>query len=345
MTITTNVPKPLLRQLLQLFPNNLSFAFAYGSGVFNQSIDENNNNTKTKDSSPNKNMIDLILVTDDSFHFHYHNLIKNRSHYSSLGSLGAKWLASIQDNFGANVYFNTLIPYEDYLIKYGVISTKHLINDCIDWNTLYISGRLHKPVAVLKESNSSELSTALKVNIENALHSALLLLSETFTEEQLYTEIAGLSYLGDFRMTFGEDRDKVRKIVRPQINNFRHIYQPLLTSDTLSQIVKWNPNSQVFAQDCRPDALFYHLNLLPKTLENFIVKEWNRDDEFTDVDDLLKSMAHSIECKTFVREAIYSIVKKSSISQSFKGVFSAGLIKSFRYSSQKVFKMYKSVKN
>lgn len=343
MPVTANVPKDLLRQLLSIFPNQLSFAFAYGSGVFSQSVAKNEDTSKRRDSS-DKNMIDMILVTDDSIDFHHKNLIKNRAHYSFLGSLGPKWLASIQENFGAKVYFNTLIPIDDFLIKYGIISTKDLIADCLDWQTLYISGRLHKPVAVLKEPVSSDLSNALKINTESALHSALILLSQTFTEEELYMQIAGLSYTGDFRMTFGEDKDKVRKIVRPQIQNFRKLYQPLLTAETLRQIVSWNPNARVYSQDCSPNALYYHLNLLPKTVENLIADEWNKDGHFTDMDDLLRSLAHDIECKTLVKIAIHSIVQKYSISQSFKGLFSAGLLKSVRYSGRKVSKMFSSAK-
>ena len=48
------------------------------------------------------------------------------------------------------IYFNTLVKTSDsHLIKYGVISTEALINDLLDWRSLYVAGRLHKPVAYM----------------------------------------------------------------------------------------------------------------------------------------------------------------------------------------------------
>ena len=47
------------------------------------------------------------------------------------------------------------VPFNAQLIKYGVVSMQDLCHDLHHWNTLYISGRLHKPVRALHYSKSS----------------------------------------------------------------------------------------------------------------------------------------------------------------------------------------------
>ena len=41
------------------------------------------------------------------------------------------------------------VPFNAQLIKYGIVSIQDLCHDLHHWNTLYISGRLHKPVRAL----------------------------------------------------------------------------------------------------------------------------------------------------------------------------------------------------
>ena len=66
-----------------------------------------------------------------------------------LRTLGPHTITDLQTKFGSRMFFNTLIPWESGMIKYGVISTADLLSDCLDWDTLYTAGRLHKPVRML----------------------------------------------------------------------------------------------------------------------------------------------------------------------------------------------------
>ena len=72
-----------------------------------------------------------------------------------------------------------------YLMKYGVISTAHLCEDLVDWRTLYVSGRMHKPVRVLL-GMPVDLAAASQTNLQHALKTAFLLLPGTFTERDLF---------------------------------------------------------------------------------------------------------------------------------------------------------------
>jgi translocator assembly and maintenance protein 41 len=51
----------------------------------------------------------------------------------------------MQETRGARIYFNPYVKFNNdsnTLYKYGIISRKHLIKDLLDWETLYIAGRL-----------------------------------------------------------------------------------------------------------------------------------------------------------------------------------------------------------
>lgn len=212
--LTRGNVKPIYYRILSKFPQNFSFCFAYGSGVKKQlgygdvqSANENRVVKGVKKSS----MIDLIYCVENPHRWHAQNLEKNPSHYSSLQYLGSNFLAQYQENIGARVFCNTLIPIEDeqIMIKYGVITTKHMISDLLDWRDLYVAGRLQKPVEIIKSPTNSKIQNALELNLQNAIHAALLLLPKEFTEYELYYAIANLSYNGDFRMIFGENKSKV----------------------------------------------------------------------------------------------------------------------------------------
>lgn len=325
---------PHLRQLLNIFPTRPSFAFAYGSRIKQQA----NKAASVGD------MVDLILAVDDPLEFHRGNLEKNWSHYSFVRGMGPKLITSIQENFGARIYYNTLIPVGNgNFIKYGVMKTQHLINDLLDWDTLYVSGRLHKPVEIIQEANTEPLTKALRINLQNAVHAALLILEETFTEEQLFMTIAALSYSGDFRMIVGEDKNKVENIVKPQVEKFKQLYQPYVTSDAMQGLLHWNSLSKTLSQDTSSRVVFHHLNLLPKNAQQRLYLSWCKNGPSRDLDDVLLAVSQNYNVSNYVRKAIEEIVWSSSWSQSLKGVITAGFSKSMKYSSKKLRKMYDSL--
>ena len=77
-----------------------------------------------------------------------------------------------------------------------------MISDLLDWESLYIAGRLQKPVRIIDSASKlkdRELHLAMRMNLKNALHTALLMLPEKFPERMLFDKICGISYRGDFR--------------------------------------------------------------------------------------------------------------------------------------------------
>ena len=75
-----------------------------------------------------------------------------------------------------------------------MVNLDTLCRDLLEWDTLYLAGRLHKPVKILRDEPRVRLAN--QVNLVSALRTALLLLPEEFTEYDLYSTIAGLSYMG-----------------------------------------------------------------------------------------------------------------------------------------------------
>ncbi|CAM9873089.1 unnamed protein product [Rangifer tarandus platyrhynchus] len=130
--------------------------------------------------------------------------------------------------YGSGVYRQAGRSSDQKLIKYGVISTSVLIEELLNWNNLYIAGRLQKPVKVVAMNEDVALRSALDQNLKSAVTAAFLMLPESFYEEDLFTEIAGLSYSGDFRVVVGEDKAKVLNIVKPNMAHFRDLYGRIL---------------------------------------------------------------------------------------------------------------------
>ncbi|EDO42934.1 predicted protein [Nematostella vectensis] len=314
------------RDIVSRFPDGITLAFAYGSGVFKQI-----GNVSTD------NMIDFVFVVDNPYDWHSKNLSRFPHHYSFMANLGVNAIVSLQDEIGAGVYYNTLIPFEGRKIKYGIISQNNFIKDLNDWEWLYISGRLHKPVQIITRMNNTIIRTALKENLQSALNAALLCLPEKFTGNDLFMKIAGLSYAGDFRMVVGEDKGKVNKIVESNLDEFKKLYHPFLSS---SENIHLNSSCYIIQQNMDRTVTCRLLKSLPKTLLNSVMKSIGPSSSIDSLDAIAKDREL---CSKHIYRGVSQIVLRSSITQSSKGVLSAGLLKTCAYSTSKVRKMFKGL--
>ncbi|CAK7264299.1 Mitochondrial translocator assembly and maintenance protein 41 [Sporothrix epigloea] len=387
--------KEALRQVLWQFRAPIRYAFAYGSGVFPQSSPSGRVPTeaeikavhpkaphsvqRAQDGSPK--MIDFIFGVTFTQHWHSLNLAQHRDHYSALGSLGSGAVSYVQDSWGAGVYFNPYVVVNGILVKYGVVNLDTLCTDLSEWQTLYLAGRLHKPVKILRDNARVRLTN--QINLLSALRTALLLLPSSFTELELYSTIAAISYLGDPRMSLPtENPQKVTNIVTHNMANFRRLYAPLIETLPNVQFVDARSSQRDWldtdadlqlAQDMDPVRRGNMVRRLPKAFrerlyfqyqKKFAIPrgEFNRMMEQTrDEDDAAtgggfrRQQATAFEkrivqdddpvaLRTHVRHVIKETINWPSTSQSLKGVLTSGVGRSMRYMGEKMDK-YRQGKN
>jgi translocator assembly and maintenance protein 41 len=313
-------------------------------------------------------MIDFIFGVSYTQHWHSLNLQQHRNHYSAVGSLGSSLVSRIQDRWGAGVYFNPYVTVNGTLIKYGVVNLDTLCRDLSEWDTLYLAGRLQKPVKILRDDPRVRLAN--QINLISAVRTALILLPPTFTEQDLYKTIAGISYLGDPRMSLGaENLNKVANIVNHQLPNFRRLYAPLIENlpnvsfqDPRCNNPSWvdDPDTNAtLAQDMDPVKRGNMVRRLPK---NFREKLYFRYQSKYQIPQLTfnKMMEQSNDedpsrvkrrqggpfeqriageeqgsLNNEVSTVIAQIIKWPSYSQTIKSAVTAGVRKSWRYIREK----------
>ncbi|KPV73027.1 uncharacterized protein RHOBADRAFT_17337 [Rhodotorula graminis WP1] len=342
------VPEQVQRDLedvLGHFQAPVRYAFAYGSGVFRQK-------GYTEKDKP---LLDFVFAVSHPSHWHAINMQQNPQHYSLpmrlLGSNAVAWMQ--EKGLGAEVWFNVDVEVNGKLLKYGVISVDALCRDLLDWETLYISGRLHKPVRILQ--NDARVRLANQVNLASALRTALLLLPESFTEIELFEEIAGISYRGDFRMRVGENPHKVRNIVAAQLPAFRSLYGGLLKAFWKSVHTIGEGGVRLMRQDLSAAVRASTAVRLPVGLRDKVLahyeRKWNLEGAMLrakehdahdapdraehevnlDVQFMWERIVQDDEFKAIMNQSLSQIVGRPTFNQSLKGILSAGPVKSLRY--------------
>ncbi|KAK9369181.1 mitochondrial matrix Mmp37-domain-containing protein [Lipomyces kononenkoae] len=345
-----NELKERLRSTLWKFKAPIRFAFAYGSGVFSQG----------RSYQKTKPQVDLIFGVTYSQHWHSLNITQYPDHYSSLRRLGSGAVSYVQDNLGAGVYFNPYVEINGMTVKYGVVSVDTLCRDLLSWDTLYLSGRLHKPVKILRDDPRIRLAN--QRNLFSVIRTALLLLPEKFTEKELYHTIASISYMGDPRMDVAaENPNKVKNIVDNQKQHFHRLYAPL--TDTLPNIQIASGYDGVsetvkLVQDMDPVRRGNMVARLPSSFRKRLYARYTtvlgvepsqnsamQSEPSSDVSEGAISrsegskfdqmIAEHPELRAEVARAIRHTVSWPSSVQSIKGLATAGVIKSAKYMGEK----------
>jgi translocator assembly and maintenance protein 41 len=319
----------------------------------------------------NPKMIDFIFGVSYTQHWHSLNLHQHRDHYSALGSLGSAAVSAVQDKWGAGVYFNPYVTVNGTLIKYGVVNLDTLCTDLSEWTTLYLAGRLQKPVKILRDD--ARVRLANQVNLLSALRTALLLLPPSFTEQELYGMIASISYMGDPRMVLPtEDPSKVANIVGNNLPNFRRLYSPLVDnlpnvsfSDSKCSNPDWaaDPTANVrLVQDMDPVKRGNMVRRLPKAFRSKLYFQYQKKFQIPQLEfnKMLESSTDEDatrikrregggferrianeppeELRAEVRGVIRNTISWPSTSQSLKGALTAGVGRTWRYMSEKMSK-------
>ncbi|RKF54833.1 Phosphatidate cytidylyltransferase, mitochondrial [Erysiphe neolycopersici] len=371
-----------LRHTLWHFRAPIRYAFVYGSGVFPQSnekislpnhLSKNTNASvavmKAKSGAPK--MVDFIFGVSHTQHWHSLNLTQHRDHYSALGSLGSGAVSMVQDKFGAGVYFNPYLSVNGILIKYGVVNIDTLCTDLTNWTTLYLAGRLQKPVKILRDD--PRVRSANQTNLISALRAALLLLPSEFTEYELYSTISSLSYIGDLRMTLPtENPRKVTSIVAYNLPNFRRLYLPLIEKlpnicfkDFKYSGLDWISDPLInlrLIQDMDSVKRGNMVRRLPGAFRSKLYFHYQRKYQIPQLefDEMLEASSGRDEIRIkrceggsfeqrianeppeILRNEMRSVIKNTvrwpSTSQSLKGLLTAGVAKTWRYVREKIAK-------
>lgn len=329
--------------------------FGYGSGVFLQA------GYDVKAS--NKPQIDLVHIVENPIAFHEQNSTQHASHYSGLLKCGIGAVSVVQ-LLGAGVYFNPYVPMSDdtgntSMIKYGVVSKEDAIKDITEWSTMYIAGRLQKPV---KHFGTNEcLLKANDYNLASAFNLALLLLPKkkkdvSFTEASLYEKIALLSYMGDPRMLVGgENPNKVKNIVSKQAEKFTALYQPFLTEALEKGVLVRNPDSSL-QKKLDLQAVAAVIAGLPLQFKRRLLRSYRKkyqkileadnsmkcflNGESNDVlgGEYIDSVARDSFLRATLKASVLATIAYPALVQSIKGIFTAGLVKSAKYAWEKKIK-------
>lgn len=328
--------------------DNVKAMFGYGSGVMPQD--------GYGDSKP---QVDVIIIAENTREFHRANLAKFPGHYSAIGILGVDSIQKVQ-NWGAGVYFNPYVSMStglgsERMVKYGVISYDNAKEDIREWSSMYIAGRLQKPVKHYKIDNS--LLSANQFNLSSAFNLGLLLSDipngkHSLLCLDLFHSIVLLSYMGDPRMFIGgENPNKAKNIVTRQQSEIRSLYHPFILSALKNNVLRQVEESKfklLLSTHSKAELLSELPCQFKKRLFELFISYRGRlrsgvSGNFTNGqnDELLEMMASDSHLIPVLVQTVRKTICEPALKQSIKGLATAGLLKSGKYAWEKKMKSWK----
>lgn len=303
-----------LQNIVEAFKTPIKVSIGYGSGVLPQAgYDQNADNSDKQ--------IDFIYVVNDNYQFHSQNTQQFPKHYSSTN------LAIIKLIQGAGIYFNPYVSLNNRLIKYGVISKQSSVIDLTEWSSLYFAGRLQKPVNFIKDDDVM-IKFLNQYNLKNAMSLSIILLDDLkiFSERELYEQITRLSYLGDFRMAIGgENPNKIKNIVEKQFDEFKQLYDPILSYFVQRNflIIHENGDNRIFKSNLNTNNKIKMISTFPLQFRSQLYQLYQEKS--------IKEIAKDKNLGKKLIKIVSRTIQTSSIKQSIRGFFSAGLVNSIKY--------------
>ena len=245
-------------------------------------------------------------------------------------------------------------------VKYGVVSSDDLIQDLVHWDHLYLAGRMHKPIVPIEltpksgcsdeervgsmktKNRAHDINDAQRTNLLSAVSASLLLCNTSNNQQspsslhsipasKLYNTIAGLSYTGDFRMQIGaEDKNKVEMLVDTpgMIERWDEKYSETL--DNLESLGLLSVLNGIQSKDI--ETSLTDMAIRKHLAQNLPLRLRNHSDVIVGSDDNPESILHG---SSVLRQELAKIVSPAAKRQSMKGLFTAGVVRSWRYALAK----------
>lgn len=111
----SNSTRALLESIVAQFDAPIRYAFAYGSGVFEQ------DGYTAKKGTADAPMLDFMFAVTHPAHFHSINMHQHPSHYTlHARMLGSSYVTRVEE-IAPGVWFNAFVPME------GVVSYIHIL--------------------------------------------------------------------------------------------------------------------------------------------------------------------------------------------------------------------------